>query len=138
MPRRSDARRTALQMLYLMDVNPEAPVQQIEESIAELSKRDLIEFATHIVQGVRGSLSDIDRQIETIADNWRIERMAPTDRNVMRLAVYEMQQLSTPAAVAINEAIDLAREFGTENSAKFVNGILDRLTVPPGESGTDG
>ena len=77
MPRRSDARKTALQMLYLADVNPDASEQQIVDSIQQdLAKPDLVDFARRIVEGVRGSLTDLDRQIERVADNWRIERMA--------------------------------------------------------------
>lgn len=128
MPRRSDARKAALQMLYLIDINPDAELDHIQASIREkLPKPKLAEFAEQLVQGVRGGLTEIDQQIERVAENWRIERMAPTDRNVLRLAIFEMQQLETPAPVAIDEAIELAREFGTQNSAAFVNGILDKL-----------
>lgn len=118
-----------MQMLYLIDVNPDAPLEQIQQSIRdELSSVDLSEFAEKLVAGVRTHLSELDQLIEGVAENWRIERMAPTDRNVMRLAVFEMIHLNTPSAVAINEAVELAREFGSENSAAFVNGIVDRLT----------
>lgn len=129
MPRRFDARKTAMQMLYLVDVNPDAPLQQVQSAIEdELDSSELTEFAEQLVSGVREHLSEIDQLIESVAQNWRIERMAPTDRNVMRLAVFEMHHLGTPSAVAINEAVELARQFGTENSAAFVNGIIDRLT----------
>ena len=129
MPRRSDARKTAVQMLYLIDVNPDAPLEHIQSTIAnDLPNPELREFSEQLVSGVRAHLSEIDSLIERVAENWRIERMAPTDRNVMRLAVYEMHHLGTPSPVAINEAIELAKEFGAENSAGFVNGIVDRLT----------
>lgn len=129
MPRRSDARKIAMQLLYQIDVNSDTGLEHVQESIrSELKKQELREFAEQLVSGVRADLSQIDQSIERVAQNWRIERMAPTDRNVMRLAVYEMHQLGTPSAVAINEAVELARTFGTENSASFVNGIIDRLT----------
>ncbi len=129
MPRRSDARKIAMQLLYQIDVNSDTGLEHVQESIrSELKKQELREFAEQLVSGVRADLSQIDQLIERVAQNWRIERMAPTDRNVMRLAVYEMHQLGTPSAVAINEAVELARTFGTENSASFVNGIIDRLT----------
>jgi N utilization substance protein B len=129
MPRRSDARKTALQMLYLMDVNPDAPLQLVQQTIEDdLPNAELIEFATQLVSGVRGHLSEIDQLIEGVAQNWHIERMAPTDRNVMRLAIFEMHHLGTPSPVAINEAVELAKEFSAENSAGFVNGIVDRLS----------
>ncbi len=129
MPRRFDARKTAIQMLYLIDVNPDASERQVRETIQEeLKGPELMEFAEQLVSGVRSHLSEIDRLIESVAEHWRIERMAPTDRNVMRLAVFEMHYLGTPGAVAITEAVELARLFGAENSAGFVNGIVDRLT----------
>jgi N utilization substance protein B len=129
MSRRSDARKIAMQLLYQIDVNADTSLEQVQESIrSELKKPELREFAEQLVSGVRADLSQIDQLIESVAQNWRLERMAPTDRNVMRLAVYEMHQLGTPSAVAIDEAVELARTFGTQNSAGFVNGIIDRLT----------
>jgi len=145
MPRRSDARQLAMQLLYQIDVNADTSLKQVQQSIeSELPKPELREFAERLVSGVRTDLSQIDQLIEGVAEHWRIERMAPTDRNVMRLAVYEMHQLGTPSAVAINEAVELARTFGSENSASFVNGIIDRLTpealapsVPEDSTGDD-
>lgn len=129
MPRRSDARKTAMQMLYLIDLNPDAPARQIQSTLeSDLDTSELTEFAEQLVSGVRQHLTQIDQMIESVAEHWRIERMAPTDRNVMRLAVFEMHHLGTPPAVAINEAVELARQFGAENSPAFVNGIIDRLT----------
>jgi transcription antitermination protein NusB len=129
MPRRSDARKIAMQLLYQIDVNADTGLEHVQESIqAELKKSELREFAEQLVSGVRGHLSEIDQLIESVAQNWRIERMAPTDRNVMRLAIYEMHHLETPSAVAIDEAVELAKTFGSGNSASFVNGIIDRLT----------
>ncbi|MCH2212170.1 MAG: transcription antitermination factor NusB [Fuerstiella sp.] len=129
MPRRTDARKTALQMLYLIDLNPDASQEQLHHSIKqELPNPELTEFAEQIVAGVRARRSVIDSLIEKTSQNWRVGRMAPTDRNVMRLAVFEMHYLGTPSPVAINEAVELAKEFGSANSAAFVNGIIDRLT----------
>ncbi|MCH2201215.1 MAG: transcription antitermination factor NusB [Fuerstiella sp.] len=129
MPRRTDARKTALQMLYLIDLNPDTSLQQMHRTIEEnLPNAELSEFAEQLVSGVRTHLPAIDKLIEDTSQNWRIERMAPTDRNVMRLAVFEMHHLGTPSPVAINEAVELAKEFGSANSAAFVNGIIDRLT----------
>ena len=128
MARRSDARRTALQLLYLAEINPDADEKQIRDTITrDLPSSALQEFADQIVTGVRSNLLEIDELIENVVDNWRIERMAPTDRNVIRLALFEMRYLATPSAVALNEAVELAREFGTANSGAFVNGILDQL-----------
>ena len=140
MPRRSDAGKCALQMLYLLDQNSDADLQTVRATVElDLGNEELIEFAWRLITGVRESQDELDRQITNVAQNWRIDRMAPTDRNTIRAGLFEMQQLGTPAAVALNEAIELARAFGTENSAAFVNGILDKLkpeqtsTAPTGE-----
>ncbi len=128
MPRRQDARRVALQMLYLLDINPDTSWEQIARQVeTDLTDADLSEFALTIIRGVREQQEDVDERIAAVARNWRLQRMAPTDRNVIRLAAFEMRQMGTPPAVAINEAVNLAREFGSENSAAFVNGILDQL-----------
>ncbi len=128
MPRRSDARKVVLQMLYLIDQNPDADVPRIQEEITEQLKTDeLVEFAWDLFRGVREVRDQLDEMITSVAQNWRLDRMAPTDRNVLRLAIYEMHHRNTPAAVALDEAIELAREFGGENSTSFVNGILDKL-----------
>ena len=116
-------------MLYLLDMNPDAPSDQLHEAMEDqLPTEDLLKFAEELVCGVRSHLLEIDRLIESVAENWRIGRMAPTDRNVMRLAIFEMHHVGTPSPVVINEAVELAKEFGAENSAGFVNGIVDRLS----------
>lgn len=127
---RTDARRCALQMLYLTDQNPDADVHWIRASMQEmLSDEALTDFAWRLFTGVRECIGDIDQRITAVAQNWRIDRMAPTDRSVIRMGCYEMQHVGTPAAVVLDESIELAREFGTENSSSFVNGILDRLAA---------
>jgi N utilization substance protein B len=75
---------------------------------------------------------ELDRQIEATAQNWRLSRMAPTDRNVLRLGAFELLHTDTPHQVALDEAIELAKRYGTAQSGQFVNGILDRL-VPTGQ-----
>ncbi len=128
MPRRSDARKCVLQMLYLLDRNPDADLHRIRATVEEeLDNEELIEFAWTLITGVRDSLEELDRQITNVAQNWRIDRMAPTDRNAIRAGLFEMQQMGTPTAVVLNETVELARTFGTEHSSSFVNGILDRL-----------
>ena len=130
MPGRSDARRCVLQMLYLTDQNPDADIHWIRSSLEEeLNDAELTHFAWRLFSGVREHKEDLDNQITAVASNWRIDRMAPTDRSVIRLGCFEIQHVGTPAAVVLNEAVELAREFGTENSSSFVNGILDRLST---------
>ncbi len=88
---------------------------------------ELVEFARTLVSGVRRNRPELDRVIEEKSDNWTLERMAVTDRNVLRLGAYEILHEDTPGRVAINEAVELAKRFGARQSAQFVNGVLDRL-----------
>jgi len=128
---RSEARRFILQMLYLVDQNPDADKDRIHISLRkEFTDPALREFAWKLFLGVVDQKDSLDEQIRKTAVNWRLERMAPTDRNVLRMGLFEMTRLGTPAAVVIDEAVQIAREFGTENSSGFVNGILDKL-IPP-------
>ena len=129
MSRRSRAREIVLQVLYQSDLNPDQPDDVRQRFInARLNyKRDLVEFAEALLMGVRNHLPAIDQRLEETALNWKLSRMAATDRNVLRLGAYEVLYTNTPSPVAINEAIELAKRYGTKNSAQFVNGILDRL-----------
>ena len=119
-------------MLYLVDQNPDADTNRIQiELRKEFTDPALRSFAWSLFQGVVADRDELDTIIRNTATNWRLERMAPTDRNVLRLGLYEMTKLGTPAAVVIDEAIEIAREFGTEHSSSFVNGILDKLIPAP-------
>jgi N utilization substance protein B len=84
-------------------------------------------FAAALVRGAVAHGADLDQRISRHAENWRLERMPAVDRNILRLAVYELTFEGTPAAVAIDEAIELARKFSNEESAQFVNGVLDAV-----------
>jgi N utilization substance protein B len=131
MARRSKAREVAVQMLYQIDLNPEADLRSVRAMIQELlPEEDLQEFAWRLFVGVREHRALLDAKIEAIAENWSLKRMAPTDRNVLRLGLYELINTQTPHRVVLDEAIELARVFGSAQSAHFVNGILDKL-VPP-------
>jgi N utilization substance protein B len=87
----------------------------------------LIDFAKEILVGVRSHRAEIDKLLSKYSANWSIKRMATSDRNVMRIAAFEMLYGETPGRVAINEAIDIAKRYGSLNSGAFVNGILDRM-----------
>jgi len=80
-----------------------------------------------LARGASGMASDIDNRISTKSENWKIERMPAVDRNILRLAIYEMSQQSTPPAVVIDEALELARQFSGEESVSFINGVLDAV-----------
>ena len=94
---------------------------------------ELIEFAQSLVAGVRKNRAVLDERLGHIADNWSLERMAATDRNVLRLGAYEILFTETPERVAINEAVELSKRFGSAHSSQFVNGILDRLLAGHGK-----
>ncbi len=128
MARRSRAREAAFQVLYEGDLNPSGNPALGDELIEERLRADeLIEFAKELVVGVRQNRPAIDELIAGAAKNWSLHRMAATDRNVLRLGAYEILHTDTPDRVAVDEAVELAKSFGTANSASFVNGILDRL-----------
>ena len=126
--RRTKARELALQMLYQNDVNPDVDSQTVRTMIRErLADRPSADFAWELFVGVMEWRSALDDKIQSVAENWTLERMAPTDRNVIRLGTFELLYGDTPHRVVIDEAIELAKRFGTAQSPQFVNGILDRL-----------
>jgi transcription antitermination protein NusB len=128
MARRSRAREVALQVLYQDDLNPTHQVDDESRFVAaRLQAAELIEFAGSLVAGVRRNRAELDVLLSQTADHWSLERMAATDRNVLRLGAYEILYADTPGRVAINEAVELAKRYGSRQSAQFVNGILDRL-----------
>ena len=128
MARRSKAREVALQMLYQRDYNPEADARVLKEMIAEQIEDESVQaFCWTLVAGVLEHQAQLDEQITEAAENWSLERMASTDRNALRIGSFELLFLDTPPRVAIDEAIELSRKFGSKQSAQFVNGILDRL-----------
>jgi N utilization substance protein B len=110
-----------------------ATVPPLGEDPADYARRrkrleEAFEYAKELVQGTLDNLEKIDEMIRGQADNWRLERMPPVDRNILRLAVYEMlHERETPKLVVLDEAIELAKKFGSEQSGRFVNGLLDGL-----------
>jgi transcription antitermination protein NusB len=138
MTRRTRAREVALQLLFQRDVNPTTTRPTIERFVQErLNEKEAEPFCLGLYDGVLKHLSQIDAELTSVAENWRLHRMAVVDRNVLRLGVYEMFYMPdpTPGPVALNEAIEMARRFGSLDSPGFVNGILDKLhknkTAPP-------
>jgi N utilization substance protein B len=128
MSRRSRAREVALQILFEDDVNPRASVADMKTFVhGRLNSPELEEFCMSLILGVRRNQAELDQQLSQIADNWSVARMAATDRNVLRLGAYEILYTDTPDRAAINEAVELAKRFGSAQSAQFVNGILDKF-----------
>lgn len=88
---------------------------------------ELRAFAWSLYEGTLKNRDRLDEELQSVAHNWRVSRMTPTDRNVLRMGLYEMTELKTPAPVVIDECIEIAKLLGTENSGTFVNGILDKV-----------
>jgi len=115
-------------MLYLKDINTSTEAIVLHEKIsAELDDKEMRDFAWLLVSGVLEQRQDLDNRIQEVAQNWSLNRMAPTDRNVLRLGAYELIYTDTHYKIVIDEAVELARRFGNKNSGPFVNGILDKL-----------
>jgi len=130
---RHRAREAAVQMLYQWEVG-RASMFDVGQTFwtgpaaSEPFGEELQAFATRLATGVAGSVADLDPMITEAADNWRIERMNVLDRLILRLAIYEfLHEPETPAKVVINEALELARTFSTDDSVRFINGILDAV-----------
>jgi len=128
MARRTKAREVAVQMLYQIDLNADVAMHDVRGMIEEqLEDAALSGFAWRLFVGTMEYRSIIDEKLVSVAQNWSIDRMAPTDRNVLRLGVFELLNTDTPPRVVIDEAVEVAKRFGSENSSQFVNGLLDRL-----------
>lgn len=135
MSRRSRAREIVLQVLYEDDLNPDRNMATVDQFLVRRlnHEQELVEFARNLLSGVRRNRGELDRLLTERADNWSLDRMAVTDRNVLRLGAYEILFSDTPQRVAINEAVELAKRFGARQSPQFVNGILDRFMQKSGE-----
>ena len=90
--------------------------------------KDAFDYARRLAVGVHGHMKEIDARIRSQADNWRLERMPPVDRNILRLAIYELEhENDVPKLVVLDEAVELAKRYGSEQSGRFVNGLLDGI-----------
>lgn len=130
MASRRRSRQRALQILYLWDARRQAPAEAIDAYYDTLYSEERPErdpFVSSLVHGVVENIAEVDAQITKHAEHWRMERMPAVDRNILRLAVYEMSRGGSPAPVAIDEALELARKFSNEESVQFVNGVLDAV-----------
>jgi N utilization substance protein B len=134
MPARHRSRQRALQVLFSWDqrkqsiddaINSFYETLNSEEDDPQRADRD--EFMENLVRGASESAAAIDQRISEKSEHWRLERMPAVDRNILRLAVYEMAERNTPAPVVIDEALELARQFSGEESVSFINGVLDAV-----------
>jgi len=125
---RRKSREYALQMLYQYDVSHQSAGLAEGFWADKEVPENIMEFADSIVDGVIENLDMIDDKIRLSASNWSIDRMAVVDRNILRMAVFELFYIKDiPVKVTINEAIEIAKRFGEEESGSFVNGIIDRI-----------
>src|SRR5690242_9074501 len=132
MARRSRAREVTLQLLFQQDQNPTPVPRAAIEQFAQgrlLGDREMTRYCLGLFDGTLAHQPEIDAKLTATATNWRLSRMQPTDRSVLRMANYELPSdpAPQPLQVVINEAIELARRFGSADSPGFVNGVLDRI-----------
>ncbi|MHB2025323.1 MAG: transcription antitermination factor NusB [Elusimicrobiota bacterium] len=134
MGRRRLAREIALQSLYLLDVssgllgeNP-ASRNSLRSSAQKPADEETLLFARLLIEGTQSKIKEIDSAIEKRAVDWRLERMAAVDRNILRIAAYELLfSPDVPPKAAIDEALEITRKFSTAESTRFINGILDKI-----------
>jgi len=127
--RRTRARERALQALYQIDVAAagiDDALQSFWKSF-EPTEREVQELAEQLVRGVARDRRRVDDLIEGVSTNWRLDRMAKVDRNVLRMATWELVEGDAPVKVVINEAIELGKKYGSESTGAFVNGVLDKI-----------
>ncbi len=130
MRKRTKAREYALKFLYQIDITKESSDEDFEEfwQGQEEADSEVRDFANSLIKGTLENLPDIDQKIASYAANWQLKRMAVVDRNILRLATYELIYLKDiPPKVSINEAVDLAKKYGDIESGSFVNGVLDKI-----------
>ena len=134
MPSRHRSRERALQVLFQADIRQQRPDEAIAAFYESLYTAEEDEpaplpdpFMEELVRGAMEAMAGIDQQIGGHSEHWRLVRMPVVDRNILRLAVYELTTIGTPPAVVIDEALELARRFSSEESGAFVNGVLDAI-----------
>jgi N utilization substance protein B len=133
MPARHRSRQRAVQVLYQADIRNQAVEAAISDFYDTLYSEEteeqpiVDEFMESLAKGTEKHRSEVDAMISSKSEHWRIERMPVVDRNILRMAVYEMQELKTPPPVVIDEALELARQFSNDESVPFINGVLDAV-----------
>ena len=140
MGKRRASRELALKFLYQSEFNPEDREAQMEHFCESTgSGQEITGFMKELVEKVFAQADEVDVLIKKFSDNWTLERMSMVDRNILRLGICELLfESSTPPKVVINESVEIAKKFGSEDSPDFINGILDKIfkktlkdTVPP-------
>jgi transcription antitermination protein NusB len=130
MPSRRRSRQRALQILYSWDSrrNPvDEAINNYYDTLYSEERPERDPFVSELVHGTVAHIANIDESITKHAEHWRMERMPAVDRNILRMAVWEMSRGGAPPPVAIDEALELARKYSTEESVQFINGVLDAV-----------
>lgn len=129
MKKRTRSRELALQFLYQVDLIGPEKMEDLTEFLREEGEdTDTTRYARQLVEGTVDATPELDEEIQAVAQNWQIDRMAVIDRNVLRMAAFELLHCEEiPPKVAINEGIELGKRFSTQNSGAFINGILDKI-----------
>lgn len=127
---RRQARELALQLLFQTEFAPQISPQTFLDVFEQSVEHDVIEYADLLIKGVQKNKEAIDSKIQASSAHWKVERMATIDRNILRIAVYEMKFSADPIKenIAINEAVEIAKKYGTTESSSFVNGLLDQVS----------
>jgi N utilization substance protein B len=129
---RSDSRAEALKILYMSEITEEEV--KYERAAEKVLDGEISSFAREIIEGVQSNLKEIDEKIKLSSANWKLFRMSIIDRNILRIACYEILfRPEIPGNVTINEAVELAKKFGGEDSGAFINGILDHIAREAGK-----
>ncbi len=128
MSRRHRARKIILDVLYRLEIDKVAPGEVLDDYREEMAAKEIDAFVERVLAGVVAKMPELDKIIDAHADKWALNRMPILDRNILRLGVYELKyEDDIPASVTINEAVELANMYSTDDSGRFVNGILGRL-----------
>ncbi|MGZ3742675.1 MAG: transcription antitermination factor NusB [Pseudobdellovibrionaceae bacterium] len=126
---RRQSRELALQVLFQIEFAPQISNADLMEVLGAAMEPESVKFADDLIRGVQSQKEAIDKKIQAASAHWKLERMATIDRNILRIAVYELCLAPHPLKenIVINEAVEIAKKFGTTESASFVNGILDQV-----------
>ena len=122
-------REAVFKAIFQMDFTSNDPEEMIDEYIEDWFDEKLIKDAKRYVKGIKENIDRIDQVISSKLENWRFDRLSSVDRNILRLGTYELlYEKDVPIEVTLDEMIEMAKKYGTENSGKFVNGVLDRIS----------
>ena len=131
---RRKARECALQMLFQWEMGRQ-PIERIETGFWKnvRSEKTTRSFANRLFEGAAAQAEELDALVAAQSENWRLDRMAATDRSILRLAAFELRAGETPPRVVLNEALELAKKFSSEDAAPFINGVLDAILKASGK-----